>query len=241
MFWRHTRGSISAEEAEKQLRMDYVESIGNDVVFDMSRELRKCIPEVVYAASKDPATVANIAKARSGLLIVSKASPECFSAVCAVRKDAEYREKARIIVVGRMPEQTDGPIGIISAGTSDIPVAEEAKAMAEAMGVSCLTFYDVGVAGMHRILNPMREIIDKKAKAVIVVAGMEGALATIVSSLSPVPVIGVPTSVGYGIGGQGKAALYGMLQSCSPGLSVVNIDNGIGAGATAGLIAKGHQ
>ncbi len=140
-----------------------------------------------------------------------------------------------------MPLQDKGVIGIITAGTSDIPIAEEARIMAESMGVRCITFYDIGVAGIHRLIEPMKTLIDEDVSAIVAVAGMEGALPTVVSSLSPVPGIGVPTSTGYGLGGKGEAALYSILQSCSMGLTAVNIDNGIGAGATAALIARGRE
>jgi NCAIR mutase (PurE)-related protein len=129
-------------------------------------------------------------------------------------------------------------IGILTAGSSDISIAEEAAAIARLMGVEVASFYDVGIAGVHRLFNPLKDLVSQKVKAIVVVAGMEGALPAIVSSLVNIPVIGVPASVGYGYGGKGEAALMTMLQSCSPGLVVVNIDNGINAGATAALIAK---
>ena len=129
-------------------------------------------------------------------------------------------------------------IGVLTAGSSDIPIAEEASAVAKLMGVDVISFYDIGIAGVHRLFNPLKELIKQDVKAIVVVAGMEGALPAIVSGLVNVPVIGVPASIGYGYGGEGEAALMTMLQSCSPGLVVVNIDNGINAGATAALIAK---
>ncbi len=132
-----------------------------------------------------------------------------------------------------------GTIAILAAGTSDIPVAEEARVTAEVMGCEVLAHYDVGIAGIHRLLDPLREVVAKDVSALVVVAGMEGTLPSVVRGLVTVPVIGVPTSTGYGYGGQGQAALMTMLQSCAPGLTVVNIDNGFGAGATAALIA--HQ
>jgi len=130
-----------------------------------------------------------------------------------------------------------GRIGILAAGTSDLRAAEEARTVAEAMGVEVMVARDVGIAAFHRFLDPLVAMLEAGVDALVVVAGMEGALASVVSSLADVPVIGVPTSVGYGAGGEGKAALVSMLQSCSPGLTVVNIDNGIGAGATAALIS----
>ena len=135
-------------------------------------------------------------------------------------------------------QHSGGKIGILSAGTSDIGVAEEARLMAEAMGCVTISFYDVGIAGMHRLLPAMEEMISADVGAIVVVAGMEGALASVVSSMMNVPVVGVPTSVGYGFGSAGIAALSCMLQSCALGLAVVNIDNGVGAGAFAALIAN---
>ena len=229
----YKNGSISVDEAERTLRLDYVDSIGNDVLFDKARELRKGIPEVVYAYSKSPEVVGRIAASRRSLTIISKADEEHLAAV----KDAVIHEDCGIAIIGDMPERTRGKIGIITAGTSDVPVAKEAQFMAEAMGVECVVEYDVGVAGIHRIISPMHRMIEEDVDAIVVAAGMEGALPTVITSLSPVPVIGVPVSSGYGMGGNGEAALMSMLQSCSPGLTVVNIDNGIGAGATAALIS----
>jgi len=236
----YKNGLISAEEAEKVLRMDYIDKLKGNVLFDRSRQMRKNIPEVVYALSKTPATVADIATHAEKTMLISKAGEEHYEAVLKLIPDAVYKRDAKLIIIGKMPEKSGGKIGIVTAGTSDIPIAKEAKAMAEAMGVECITFFDIGVAGVHRILKPMKILLDENVDAIIVVAGMEGALPTIISSLSPVPVIGVPASTGYGMGGKGEAALLCMLQTCSPGLSIVNIDNGIGAGAVAALIAKRH-
>ena len=133
---------------------------------------------------------------------------------------------------------TGGQVGVISAGTSDIPVAEEAALIAEEMGCQVTCIYDVGVAGLHRLVNPLRDLLARGTDAIIVAAGMDGALPSVVAGLVPVPVIGLPTSIGYGMGGKGVAALLAMLQTCAPGLSVVNIDNGVGAGITAAMIAN---
>ena len=152
-----------------------------------------------------------------------------------------YHQTGRALVVtinDVLPIPTGGVIAVLAAGTSDIPVAEEARVTAETMGCKVLTFYDVGVAGIHRLVAPLEMIHKEEVSAVVAVAGMEGALPTVVRGLVAVPVIGVPTSVGYGYGGKGEGALMTMLQSCAPGLTVVNIDNGFGAGATAALIAN---
>ena len=231
-------GKIDIQEAERQLRLDHIDSIGGEVLFDESRALRKNIPEIIYGFSKEPETIAEILMKREGKLsIVSKVDPEKYDAVSKFIKGTIYEKKARIIVSGEMPSQDRGTIGILTAGTSDIPIAEEARIVAESMGVRCITFYDIGVAGIHRLIEPMKKLIEADVSAIVVAAGMEGALPTVISSLSPVPVIGIPVSTGYGHGGNGEAALMSILQSCSMGLTAVNIDNGIGAGATAALIA----
>ena len=236
------KGEMEIPEAERLLRMDHLEGIGDDVLFDESRQLRKNIPEVVYGATKTPETIAAILKKRGdSLTLVSKVDPEKYDAVSLMVHGTRYEAVANIIISGRMPEPNKGKIGIITAGTSDIPVAEEARLVAEFMGVRCITAYDVGVAGLHRLIEPMKRMIDEDVSAIVVAAGMEGALPTVISSLSPVPVIGVPVSTGYGHGGKGEAALMSMLQSCSLGLTAVNIDNGIGAGSTAALIAIGRN
>jgi NCAIR mutase (PurE)-related protein len=137
-----------------------------------------------------------------------------------------------------VPVHMGGHVGVISAGTSDIPVAEEAAVIAKEMGCQVTCIYDVGVAGLHRLLQPLRDLLAHEVDVIIVAAGMDGALPSVVAGLVPVPVIGLPTSIGYGLGGKGVAALLSMLQTCAPGLSVVNIDNGVGAGITAALIAN---
>ncbi len=232
-------GKIEAEEAEKALRTDYIESLGRDVNLDLGREVRKGTPEVVYARTKTPEVVEKIVRSSTKRMLVSGASEKHFEIIKDVDK-AEFFEECGCIVVGGFPDERHCPVAIITAGTSDVPVAKEAVLMARMMGCPCIEFFDIGVSGMHRLIGPMKEIISKDVAAVVAVAGMEGALPTLISSLSPVPVIGVPTSTGYGFGGDGIAALMGMLQSCSPGLSVVNIDNGIGAGAVAAMISKGR-
>ncbi len=239
----YKNGEIDADEAEKLLRLDYIRRIGEHTLFDPCRAERKDVPEVIFGESKPPSTLAEIvsqALRDKNHLIISRAGPEHLEAVRqAVGEDiVRYEEAASMIVVDRRSErEPQGLIGILAAGTSDIQVAEEARVVAEAMGVEVAIAYDVGIAGPHRLLDPLLNMLEKGVDALVVVAGMEGALASVVSSLADVPIIGVPTSVGYGAGGRGEGALMTMLQSCSPGLAVVNIDNGVGAGATAGLIS----
>ncbi|MEA4978116.1 MAG: nickel pincer cofactor biosynthesis protein LarB [Methanomassiliicoccaceae archaeon] len=232
-------GRIDVAEAERSLRADYIESIGNDVNMDLGREIRKGTPEVVYARAKTPETVEKILRSSKRRLLVSGATEGHFKAAEGI-EGAELHRECGCIVIGGFPEEKYGPVAVITAGTSDIPVAKEAVLMARMMGCSCIEHFDIGVSGLHRLISPMKDVISRDAAAVVAVAGMEGALPTLISSLSPVPVVGVPTSTGYGMGGDGIAALMGMLQSCSPGLSVVNIDNGIGAGAVAAMIARGR-
>lgn len=238
-------GEIDIDQAERLLRLDYVERIGNHTVFDMGREWRSGIPEVVYASGKEPEKVGEIVEQvvkKKGIIVVSRASTEYYGEV--VRRiggeGVAFKPEARMIIVDRrgFSGESLGKIGILTAGTSDIPVAEEAATIAEVMGCSVIKGYDVGIAGIHRLLEPLKEMIKEDVACVVVVAGMEGALPSVVASMVGVPVIGVPTSVGYGLGAGGIGALTTMLQSCTPGLVVVNIDNGLNAGATAALIAK---
>ena len=236
----YRNGKMTEEDAEKALRMDYLENIDGHTVFDHARQVRKNVPEVIYALSKTPEMTADIAEAsaKRGNVLISRASIEHFDAVSKRVKSARYIKTSKMIVIGEPPASVNGRVGVITAGSSDMPVAEEAAMMAEYMGCAVVTRFDVGVAGLHRILEPMKTMLDEDVDCIVVAAGMEGALPAVVASLASVPVIGVPTSTGYGMGGRGEAALMSMLQTCSPGLVVVNIDNGIGAGAAAALIAR---
>jgi NCAIR mutase (PurE)-related protein len=240
-----SRGEIEVDKAERLLKLDYVEKIGNHTVFDMSRECRNGIPEVIFAETKAPERVAEIVErviAHKGIVMLSRASAEHHAEIVKRigQEGVSYRAEARMIIVDRRDcKQTKiGCIGVLTAGTSDIPVAEEAATIAEVMGCDVIRGYDVGVAGIHRLLEPLKEMIKQDVVCVVVVAGMEGALPSVVAGMVGVPVIGVPTSIGYGLGAGGIGALTTMLQSCAPGLVVVNIDNGFNAGATAALIAK---
>jgi NCAIR mutase (PurE)-related protein len=238
---RYKRGEIDEQRVETLLRLDFLEKIGEHTIFDHAREARRGIPEIVFGESKSPEAVADIVQrvmSDREVILVSRAREEHFRTVQAKVPDARYDAKAKMVVVDRRKDRTErGVIGIMTAGSSDIGVAEEARAVAEAMGCRVVTAYDVGVAALHRFMTPMHKMLEEGVDALVVVAGMEGALPTVVSGLCDVPVIGVPTSVGYGAGGKGEAALLGMLQTCSPGMVVVNIDNGVGAGSTAALIS----
>ena len=207
---------------------------------DHHRALRAGMPEVILGEGKTPAQVAAIFSKlaqHGGNILATRANEKQFSAVKKKVRKAEYRELARAIVLQR--DQTKygkGIIAVVSAGTSDVPVAEEAVVTAEVMGNEVEHFYDVGVAGIHRLLAN-REALTK-ARVVVVCAGMEGALPSVVGGLVGVPVIAVPTSIGYGSSFKGLAALLGMLNSCASNVSVVNIDNGFGAGYIASLINR---
>lgn len=215
---------------------------------DFDRAQRKGVPEVILAERKSLDEAVAIARAfleRTGRAILSRVGPELEARLrseFAGKAELEWVPAARAAILRRpdfIPPRTGGRVGIITAGTSDIPVAEEAAMMCREMGCTVYTTYDAGVAGIHRLVAPLRMMLDEvQVDVLIVVAGMDGALPSVVAGLADVPVIGVPTSVGYGLGGGGVAALYAMLQTCALGLAVVNIDNGIGAGAMAGLIAN---
>lgn len=242
-----TRGEISLDEAEKALKMLAIEEVGDLARLDIGREIRHGIPEVVIAEGKTPEDVAEIASkalAQKGRVIISRATKQHVEALKSVMAKDEFLHESRTggtVVVKRKDlaaRTTWGRVGIITAGTSDIPIAEEAEVMASEMGCEVTKTYDVGAAGVHRLFPPLKEMITKDVDVIVVVAGREGALPTLLAGMVDVPLIAVPTSFGYGLGGRGVGALMAMLQSCSLGLAVVNIDGGIPAGAVAALIAN---
>lgn len=215
---------------------------------DFDRVRRKGVPEVILAEGKTlehALKITGIFLERSGRAILSRVSADLelllhaeFDPLAAF----EWYPSAHgavLSVPGFRRPQTDGRVGILTAGTSDVPAAEEAAMLCKEMGCQVYTTFDVGVAGLHRLFDPLRKMLEEhRVDVLIVAAGMDGALPSVVSGLADVPVIGLPTRVGYGLGGEGVAALYAMLQTCAPGMAVVNIGNGIGAGAMAGLIAN---
>jgi NCAIR mutase (PurE)-related protein len=215
---------------------------------DFERAHRKGVPEVILADRKTVEQSLAIARAfleRTGRAILSRVGPELEARLrqeFAAEAEIEWVAPASAAVLRRpdfVRPQTGGRVGVLTAGTSDVPIAEEAALLCREMGCQVYTAYDVGVAGLHRLFEPLRALLDEhQVDVLIVAAGMDGALPSVVAGLVDVPVVGLPTSVGYGVGGDGLAALYSMLQTCVPGLSVVNIDNGVGAGAVAGLIAS---
>jgi pyridinium-3,5-biscarboxylic acid mononucleotide synthase len=240
MLTRVQQGGITIDAALDSLRDLPYEDLGFAKI-DHHRELREGIPEVVLGMGKTPAQVAAIAAgiaARSGRLLVTRATPEQASAVTAVVPDATYHDQARVITLEREPAPRIPGVAVLCAGTADLPVAEEAALTAEMLGCAAERHYDVGVAGIHRLLDRLDVL--RRARALVVVAGMEGALPSVVAGLVSTPVIAVPTSVGYGASFGGLAALLGMLNSCAAGVAVVNIDNGFGGGYMAAMINRGR-
>ena len=231
-------GSRSVETALEQMQempykdLDYAK-------LDYHRELRNGFPEVIYSPGKSleqiRGIVADMLRRTKGNILASRADEQVYETIRELTEDAVYYKEARAVVVKRQEyRETDSYIAVVTAGTSDIPVAEEAAVTAMVMGNSVKRLYDVGVAGIHRLLDNV-EVINQ-AKVIIVVAGMEGALASVVGGLTDKPVIAVPTSIGYGANFGGLSALLGMLTSCAGGIGVVNIDNGFGAACMASKI-----
>ena len=244
---RLARNEISIDEAEKMLKASAIDEIADIAKLDVGREIRKGFPEIILAEGKTTEDVVRIALGlleSSGRVIVSRGSGEQLDAIKGVVPEGatlQLNEKARMAVLKRkgfVIERTGGRVGVLTAGTSDIPIAEEVKVVAEELGCEVLSSYDAGVAGLHRLFPPLREMLMRDVDVLVVIAGREGALPTVVSGLVDVPIIGVPTSIGYGYGGKGVSALMSMLQACSLGIAVVNIDGGVAAGAIAALIAN---
>ena len=255
-------GKISIEECETLLKAESIRQLDEVAQIDTSRRDRTGFPEAILADSKDYDDLLFIIKRffekqesdsdsieLKNNIIITRLSKERYE---SLEKDLDYlfekgikfdyNKRAKILIIYKdslvdfNPEY--GKVGLLTAGTSDIPIAEEAKVIVEQGGCEVVSSYDIGVAGIHRLFPQIAHMVEEDVCAFIVCAGMEGALPSVVAGLVDVPVIAVPTSVGYGIGADGKAALYSMLQSCAPGLSVVNIDNGFGAGVCALTIAK---
>lgn len=232
-------GRMAIDEGVEELKQLPFLDLGFAKI-DSHRELRRGFPEVVYCAGKTTAQVVaiigNLAEKADHNILATRAGREVYEAVAATVPGSEYHAIARLMTIRRGNQEKRGLIAVISAGTSDMPVAEEAALTAEAMGCRVERIYDAGVAGIHRLLNYRDTLL--AARVLVVVAGMEGALPSVVAGLVDKPVIAVPTSVGYGASFGGLAALLAMLNSCASGLSVVNIDNGFGAGYQAALINK---
>jgi NCAIR mutase (PurE)-related protein len=235
-------GDVTPEEALERLAVLPFRDLGFARV-DVHRELRQGAPEAVLGDGKTPEQVAGIVQALleggAGSVLVTRADAEARAAVRAIAEDAEEDELARCVWVGRGVPEPRGLVAMISAGTSDRPVLREAQIRAELLGTTVVVHEDIGVAGLHRLASALPDL--QRADVVVVVAGMDGALASIVGGLAPGPVIGVPTSVGYGSAENGRTALGSMLASCAAALAVVGIDDGLGAGTIAARIARGRE
>jgi len=241
------QGQITVDEAEKFIRILELEEVENLAQLDIGREFRKGIPEIILAESKTPEQISKIALAmveKQGHVVISRADDAVFSSIRETLPFNIYAIEslhARMVVLRKAefaPLNLGGRVGVLAAGTSDIPIAEEAKILSIEMGCHVLEKYDVGVAGVHRLFPPLKQMLEEQVDVLVVVAGREGALPSLVAGLVDIPIIAVPTSVGYGFGEKGTAALAAMLQACPLGLAVVNIDAGIAAGAIAALIAN---
>lgn len=231
-------GTVDLDSAMHTLRKLPFEDLGYARI-DNHRSLRTGVSEVIFCQGKSIAQIRGIVERISknhGNILATRAGREVYEAIREVNRECEYHETARIVVIGPERVERIGNIAVVSAGTSDMAVSEEAAVTAEVLGNRVNRIYDAGVAGIHRLLDACEELFE--ANVAVVVAGMEGALASVVGGLVSCPVIGVPTSVGYGASFGGVAALLSMLNSCASGVSVVNIDNGFGAGYQASLINK---
>lgn len=233
-------GNLPIEEALQRMRSLPFEEVGGFARLDHHRAIRTGFPEVVFGQGKTPSQVIQIVRrlmAYNDRVLVTRVTPEMATEVLVSVPELTYHETARLLILDHSnPEKRLPGVVVATGGTADIPVAEEAALTAELMGNQVERVYDVGVAGLHRLLNQLEKI--QKAHVIVVVAGMEGALASVVGGLASAPVIAVPTSVGYGASFGGLAALLTMLNSCATGVAVVNIDNGFGAGYLAGLINR---
>jgi NCAIR mutase (PurE)-related protein len=239
-------GSLSVEEAEQRLRMLAVEEIASILKLDVGREVRKSVPEIILGEYK---SVDQLELAIKGLLeargraIASRLREGQLEVVKRFERDYDVSLSVsrRVAVIKRKDYRTlkhGGRVGVVAAGTADLPIADEVRLLVEELGCDVIVIHDVGIAGLHRTLDAAKRLLEADVDVVVAIAGMEGALPSVLASVLDVPVIGLPTSFGYGLGGGGVAALLSMLQSCSPGLVVVNIDNSVGAAVAAALIAS---
>jgi NCAIR mutase (PurE)-related protein len=238
---RLEKGDITVEDTLEKLKSLPFENLGFACI-DHHRNLRRGISEVIFGEGKKASDILAIMERmldQKENILVTRLTAEKSKAVLSRFPDSTYYEKARVLTLLEHPIKVSGrgKILVMSAGTSDIPVAEEAVITARFMGNEVMTIYDVGISGLHRLLNHMKKVME--ASVIVVVAGMEGALPSVVGGLVDKPVIAVPTSVGYGASFHGVTALLGMLNSCASGVTVVNIDNGFGAGYAASVINKG--
>jgi pyridinium-3,5-biscarboxylic acid mononucleotide synthase len=240
---RLVAGELTEDEAIAELRRVQLDELAGKAKLDLGRYMRRGVPEVVLATGKSPTDAARLAvrmAEQHGQGLISRMAATHRSALAQAAGDMQvmdYHSAARVLRPGFVPEPVDGRVGLLTAGTSDLAAADEARMVVEACGLGARLDADLGVAGLHRFVAPLAAMLEWGADVLIVAAGMDGVLPGLVAGLVDVPVIGLPVSSGYGRGGAGEGALTTMLQSCSTGLVVVNIDNGVGAGAGAVLIA----
>ena len=240
---RLVNGELNIDEAENLLNANNILEFDEIAKIDIGRNRRTGFPEAIFSPSKDYddliLIIKKIMENKDDDLIITKLSKDRYEKILDdLGRDTyiyDYNKRAQILIIRKelKEKEINAKIGIITAGTSDINVAEEARVIVEEGGCEAITSYDVGVAGIHRLFPQIAHMVEEGVRAFIVCAGMEGALPSVVAGLVDVPVIGVPTSVGYGVGEGGRVALDAMLQSCAPGIAVVNIDNGFGAGVFA--------
>jgi NCAIR mutase (PurE)-related protein len=243
---RLAHGKISVDEAERALKINAIENVANVARLDVGRDLRRGVPEIIFAegkSSEDLEAICSRMLEKNGRAIASRVSEQQLTRLVETFSIHQVQRfpHAKSVVIrkkGHKDLETGGRVGIITAGTVDLAVAEEAAMIAREMGCETFVEADAGVAGIHRLVEPLTNMIKNDVDALIVVAGREGALPTVVAGLVDLPLIAVPASSGYGYGGQGQAALMAMLQACSLGLAVVNIDSGIAAGVVAAQIAN---
>ncbi len=240
------KGKISVDEAEKELKMNVIENVANVAKLDIGRETRRNVPEIIFAEGKSNEDLLLICKRmleKNGRVVTTRLNDQQLD---ELKKQFNAHQlqifsHAKSLVVrtknfeGR---QTGGRVGVLTAGTVDLAVAEEAVMIAQEMGCQTFLEADAGVAGIHRLVEPLKRMLESDVDCLVVIAGREGALPTVVAGLIDLPLIAVPASSGYGYGGQGEAALMAMLQACSLGLAVVNIDSGVAAGVVAAQIAN---
>ncbi len=242
-----SKGKLTVDEIQRHISLLYIGHVENEIAkLDTYREFRKCIPEVIYGESKFLSDIIKIIETlidKKSSIVVTRLRKDDLKELKIYLKSKKYffeqglNSSTILIHKKRNLVKKYGQIGILCAGTSDIPIAEEARLVSKAMGCESILSYDVGIAGIHRLFPILSKMLKSNVTSIVVAAGMEGALPSFVSACVDIPVIGVPTSIGYGFGSNGVGALASMLQSCTLGLTVVNIDNGIGAGAFASLIA----
>lgn len=241
-------GELNIDEVEQLLKAESILEVDEIAQFDIKRNNRTGFPEAVFAQSKEYedllVIIKNYIKTSDEDLIITKLSKERYEKILKDLDDNsliyDYNSRAQILIIRKEIKEREpiAKIGIITAGTSDINIAEEARVIVEEGGCEAITSYDIGIAGIHRLFPQIAHMVKEGVRVFIVCAGMEGALPSVVAGLVDAPVIGVPTSVGYGVGEGGRVALDAMLQSCAPGIAVVNIDNGFGAGVFALTIVK---